>query len=379
MLNGLEIIMISERIAVGALTSGVCIMDTVFISIIIDNYNYERYLAKAIDSALRQTYPYREVIVVDDGSTDDSLSIIESYGSQIRAVLKDNGGQASAFNAGWEICQGDLVIFLDSDDILLPNALEAVARQYEANRDLGIAKLQYSLQVVSSSGKPMGYPIPDEHPQPGDVLAQLLRNRRYSSPPTSGNAFTRTFLERVMPVPEEFQLGADSYLVVHAPFLGQVVPIREILGQYCVHGDNHGAGFIDYNRLLYQFGWYELNNKMMKAAADKYGFILAPPTADWKQIKINMMRYKLGIPLAIDLRPGAFSIAAAGIRAVAGNDKLSPVKKTAYSLWFVLVAMIPYRWAGLLRWLFTHFYSWYVLRNKVRTKLSQKVSKDQRI
>ncbi|NLW92289.1 MAG: glycosyltransferase [Syntrophomonadaceae bacterium] len=106
-------------------------MDTVFISIIIDNYNYERYLVKAIDSALRQTYPYREVIVVDDGSTDDSLSIIESYGSQIRAVLKDNGGQASAFNAGWEICQGDLVIFLDSDDILLPAALEAVARQYE--------------------------------------------------------------------------------------------------------------------------------------------------------------------------------------------------------------------------------------------------------
>jgi len=113
-------------------------------------------------------------------------------------------------------------------------------------------------------------------------------------------------LEEVMPVPEEFQLGADSYLFMYAPFLGQVVPIRETLGQYCVHGDNHGSGFIDYDRLLYQFGWYELNNKMMKAAADKYGFILAPPTADWKQIKINMMRYKLGISLAIDLQPVPF-------------------------------------------------------------------------
>lgn len=71
-------------------------------SIIIDNYNYGRFLADAINSALAQTYQHTEVIVVDDGSTDNSREIISQYGDRIRPVLKENGGQGSAFNAGFE-------------------------------------------------------------------------------------------------------------------------------------------------------------------------------------------------------------------------------------------------------------------------------------
>ncbi len=71
------------------------------VSILINNYNYGRFLSKAIDSALNQEYQNIEVIVVDDGSTDDSRKIIESYGERIKPVLKENGGQASAFNAGF--------------------------------------------------------------------------------------------------------------------------------------------------------------------------------------------------------------------------------------------------------------------------------------
>jgi glycosyltransferase involved in cell wall biosynthesis len=69
------------------------------VSVIVNNYNYARFLPDAIDSALRQTYGHVEVIVVDDGSTDESRVVIASYGNRIRAVLKRNGGQGSAFNA----------------------------------------------------------------------------------------------------------------------------------------------------------------------------------------------------------------------------------------------------------------------------------------
>ena len=88
------------------------------VSIIINNYNYARFLRAAIDSALGQSYASIEVLVVDDGSTDQSRAIIDSYGDRVKSILKKNGGQASALNAGFAQCQGDIVIFLDADDVL---------------------------------------------------------------------------------------------------------------------------------------------------------------------------------------------------------------------------------------------------------------------
>src|SRR5262249_35315249 len=93
-------------------------------SIIVSNYNYGRFLRKWLDSALAQTFANKEVIVVDDGSTDESRKIISSYGKQIIPILKENGGQASAFNAGFAASRGEAVLFLDADDLLLPSALE---------------------------------------------------------------------------------------------------------------------------------------------------------------------------------------------------------------------------------------------------------------
>jgi glycosyltransferase involved in cell wall biosynthesis len=88
------------------------------VSIIINNYNYDRFLAEAINSALNQTYPYTEVIVVDDGSTDNSRQIIAEYGDRIIPILQPNGKQASAFNNGFAHSKGEIIIFLDSDDYL---------------------------------------------------------------------------------------------------------------------------------------------------------------------------------------------------------------------------------------------------------------------
>lgn len=89
-------------------------------SIIISNYNYSQFIQEAIDSALNQTYPQTEVIVVDDGSTDNSRDIIKSYGDKIVPVLKANGGQASAFNIGFASSQGEIIFFFNFDDIFAP-------------------------------------------------------------------------------------------------------------------------------------------------------------------------------------------------------------------------------------------------------------------
>src|ERR1700690_294673 len=92
-------------------------MSEALVSIIINNYNYARFLSTAIDSALSQSYRSIEVIVVDDGSTDNSRDIISAYGDRVIAVLKGNGGQASAFNAGVSASHGDIICFLDADDL----------------------------------------------------------------------------------------------------------------------------------------------------------------------------------------------------------------------------------------------------------------------
>ena len=94
-------------------------------SVIVNNYNYGRFLPDAIDSALAQTYVPLEVIVVDDGSTDASRDIMSGYLPRIRPVLKPNGGQASALNAGFAASRGDVVLFLDADDILFQSAVAA--------------------------------------------------------------------------------------------------------------------------------------------------------------------------------------------------------------------------------------------------------------
>src|SRR5947207_15525858 len=93
-------------------------------SVIINNYNYGRFLREAIDSALNQTYKNIEVIVVDDGSTDGSREIIESYENRIRPLFKKNGGQISAINVAFEATHGSVILVLDADDTLFPPALD---------------------------------------------------------------------------------------------------------------------------------------------------------------------------------------------------------------------------------------------------------------
>ena len=89
-------------------------------SILVNNYNYGRYLRQCIDSACAQTYRDIEIIVVDDGSTDNSQEIIASYGSEIVPLFKENGGQASCLDAGFSRSCGDVIFFLDSDDEFHP-------------------------------------------------------------------------------------------------------------------------------------------------------------------------------------------------------------------------------------------------------------------
>lgn len=126
------------------------LMKNYSVSVIIPNYNNARFLGQAIDSALAQTLPPREVIVVDDGSTDGSPQVLDGYGDRIRVIRQRNQGVAVARNTGAAIASGDLLAFLDSDDTWLPHKLERQVGRFAAEPTLGLVHGGY--EVIDAAG-----------------------------------------------------------------------------------------------------------------------------------------------------------------------------------------------------------------------------------
>ena len=197
----------------------------VMVSIIVTNYNYARYLPAAIDSALQQTHDAVEVIVVDDGSTDESQAIIQCYGDAIIPLCQRNAGQAAAFNLGFACSRGDVVIFLDADDVLLPDMAARVVTALRAKPDA--AKVMVRMEVIDEQGDATGSLKPAAHLPLTDGN---LQRKTVAFPsdmtwmPTSGNAFAAAVLRQIMPVPREYgRVGADWYVSQVTPLFGPVV------------------------------------------------------------------------------------------------------------------------------------------------------------
>jgi glycosyltransferase involved in cell wall biosynthesis len=210
------------------------------VSIIINNYNYGRFVGSAIESALNQTYPHVEVIVIDDGSTDESPAVIGRYGGRIVSFRQQNKGQAGAVNAGFLRARGDAAIFLDADDVLLPHIAKRVASVFRDSPD--VARVQYRVAVVGRDGVRTGRLIPPASaPMPsGDRRRDLARFNNYAWwPPMTGNAFSTNVLRRIMPMPEQsFPIAADYYLIRAATLCGPIHSLDEVGAHYRMHGGN---------------------------------------------------------------------------------------------------------------------------------------------
>jgi glycosyltransferase involved in cell wall biosynthesis len=209
--------------------------------ILIDNYNYGRFLRAAIESALDQTWPNCQVLVVDDGSSDNSQKVISSFGNAISSILKSNGGQASAINAGFNSTAGSVWMLLDADDMLYPGTvLEVMAAfaQYPTT-----ARVQFPLQLVDATGEQLPGTIPSNvKAMPnGDVSEMVLDHcDDIAWASMSGNAYADSTLRAIMPIPEDDYptIGADVYLMNLAGLIGPVKSLEQVGGSYRVHGAN---------------------------------------------------------------------------------------------------------------------------------------------
>lgn len=208
------------------------------VSIIIDSYNHERFVESTINSALAQDYGPLQVIVIDDGSPDRSQEIIADFGDRITAVFQANQGQVPACRNALKLAEHEIVIFLDSDDLLEPHAARTVAGAWRE----GVSKVQYCLAVIDENGVPNGNVFPKYSDQltPEAVRAEMFRAGSYADSPTSGNAYSRAFLDIAMPLLPR-KNGIDGELNGIAPLYGDVISLNQPLGSYRIHGANDFA------------------------------------------------------------------------------------------------------------------------------------------
>lgn len=215
------------------------------ISVIIDAYNYGIYLEDAIVSALQQTLPREryEIIVVDDGSTDDTRQRVANYLPNVIYHYKENGGQASAINAGLALARGEFVAFLDADDYWAPEKLSTVLEKFRNDRFVDV--VYHTLCIVDKEKRKRGV-FPQWF---GQVIADKpIENYRnwltVIGTATSGIAWRASALRKICPIPDEYRICADGYLMIAAPLVAREFGLIDApLGFYRIHGENSFSTF----------------------------------------------------------------------------------------------------------------------------------------
>ena len=179
------------------------------VSVIIPAYNYAQYLAEAIDSVLAQTYEPIEVIVVDDGSTDNTPQILAHYADRIRAIRQRNQGESVARNTGISAARGEMIALLDADDTWEKTALTDLVAVLKQATDIGL--VFGVLTLVDAQGTPLGRRYPEKIPDPirkvplpslqdscrleGPVLATMLKFGTFFIP--SSTVICKSWIDRV--------------------------------------------------------------------------------------------------------------------------------------------------------------------------------------
>lgn len=215
-------------------------MEKPFVSVLIDTYNQERFIEEAIVSVLEQDFPAsdREILVVDDGSADCTPEIVRKFEPHVRLLRKENGGQASAFNAGIPACNGEIVAFLDGDDWWERKKLSVVIAEFASHPQIGA--VGHGIIEVEEDGKQLAIIAPnaecESHLRDLREARDFLTLRAFLG--TSRLSIRKNILRQVGPLPGRLEIEADEFLAAVATALGGARVLREPLTHYRYHSAN---------------------------------------------------------------------------------------------------------------------------------------------
>jgi glycosyltransferase involved in cell wall biosynthesis len=209
-------------------------------TVLIDTYNHERFIEKSIVSVLEQDFPQagREILVMDDGSTDQTAEIVRKFEPQVRLLRKANGGQASAFNTGIPEARGEIVAFLDGDDWWAKEKLSAITEYFTARPQVGIVG-HGIYEFDCSTGNAVSI-VPE---RPGEIRFDTVSGGAFFRQMmcffgTSRVAIRRDVLSRVLPLPESLVVEADEFMSIMSTAYSTAGLIQQPLTFYRLHDDN---------------------------------------------------------------------------------------------------------------------------------------------
>ena len=214
-------------------------MARVFVSVLIDTFNHERFIKEAVRSVLTQDFPVaeREILVVDDGSTDHTPEILRRFGSAIRVLRKANGGQGSAFNVGIPECRGEIIVFLDGDDWWAQGKLRRVAGLMADDPTLGMVGHAIIESFNHASERIIAPDAQSRFRLDSLFSAEFFRlHRCYFG--TSRLTLRSSIARKILPVPQSLIIEADEYLFTLAAAITDSVILTEPLTHYRIHGAN---------------------------------------------------------------------------------------------------------------------------------------------
>lgn len=219
------------------------------VSVLICTYNYARYLPQCLSSVLGQTRPPDEIVVLDDGSTDNTPEVMKKF-PEVRYVYQQNTGKAIAFGRAVSLSTGDIVCHLDADDYWHPRKLERVLPCFEENPKL--AGVLHEVEHVDDSGRALHFPWASQHRSQRMALTLAecedvgflyplpkARGRFFGVPNTS--SIRRASLQDLMPLTSQVKGSVDGVLVAAGLRYGMAY-LPEALAAYRIHGDNAGFG-----------------------------------------------------------------------------------------------------------------------------------------
>ena len=206
------------------------------VTIVIDTYNTGHLVERAIGSVLEQIYPAEllDVLVVDDGSTDNTEAVVQRYARRVRYIRQSNGGQASALNTGIRNARGEIICLLDGDDYFYPEKVMRVAEVFQRQPLVGLVHTRYD--IVGIDGKVIRRGCPSVLEE-GDLEGITLLG--YSSSSVTSALALRASIARGVEIPDKaFRFSADYFLVNILPLMARVGAVQDPLSAWVAHGAN---------------------------------------------------------------------------------------------------------------------------------------------
>ncbi len=335
------------------------------VSVIITNHNYAHFLKAAVESVLDQTFPAMELIVVDDASTDNSLAVLETYRNRLMVVRTGGWGQWRAAMAGFSRSFGNIIVFLDADDVLTPTALARHVGEFEADRQCVVSQGQ--MDLIDRHGRALSGSLFKRRWMSGDLSSSLLLNGRLDHwPYTSGNAWRRDVVQAGLDFNPQIRNALDGFLHAIAPLFGTYRDCHTVVAHYRVHGKN-----MSLNEGLEKLSQsaFEESEKLRAITffAQEGGVHFDPDVAishSFKQIRIFLSWHLLGATAPSGLRP--VNLTKAWRASLVPKFHLSWLRHLG---WLVTVTC---GWPSLKRWLCYRILTVIPQRVEANAKLSAK-------